>query len=508
MSKSFSLPDRLLEYGRIQPDIIAVIIGDQRISYGELADLTLSARSQLDLPGRCGSGRIAVRADKTAQTIALIAACMMAGRPFLLPSTALGASALAALLARAGCSALLAAEAADGGAGIQVHSVDLAPDAEPRTAQLVVTPTANPEPPPADGSGEALLLTTSGSTGLPKIVPLTAGAIDRFTGWAAAHFSIASGTRVLNYAPLSFDLCLLDIWATLKVGGTVVMVDQARATDGRYLADLVRSERVRVVQSVPMFYRLLADTHPDQPFSDVEQLIVTGDKMPAQLLGQLPALFPNARIYNIYGSTETNDSFVHELAGSAGDQAMPIGHPIAGVDALVVDGDGAVLDGPAMGELLTRTPFQTAGYLDPSANAGKFVDTGDDGRPYFRTGDLVRRDAHGVYSLLGRNDFEVKVRGTRVNLAEVEHVLLGHSAVLEAAVVGVPDEAAGTRIHAVVRRAAPGSPDSLTLRERCRLQLPRAAIPTTFSLVDAPLPITSTGKVDRQSLIRTVLDRK
>ncbi|MEV6694583.1 AMP-binding protein [Micromonospora sp. NPDC051196] len=506
MTVPFSLPDRLLEYGRTQPDSVAVVMGHDRVSYAELAEMAVAARSQIESSGCAGSSRIAVRAEKSAQTIALIVACMMARRSFLLPSTALGAGSLGALLGRADCQRLLSAVPADGGAGIRVEAGDVRLDADSGEPQVVAPAGRLAAMVEADVS---FMLTTSGSTGLPKIVPLSAGAVDRFTDWAAARFRISSGTRVLSYAPLSFDLCLLDIWATLKVGGTVVLVDEERATDGRYLAELVRAERIQVVQSVPMFYGLLANAYGGQPFAGVEQLIVTGDKAPTQLLGQLPSLFPNARIYNVYGSTETNDSFLHEVVGVADIAVdLPIGRPIDGVDALVVDVDDAVLDGPAEGELLVRTPFQTAGYLDPAASVGKFVAIGDGKQPYFRTGDLVRRDAHGVYTLLGRRDFQVKVRGTRVNLAEVEHVILGHSAVLEAAVVGVPDEITGTRIHAVVRRSAPGSPNSLILRERCRLQLPRAAIPTTIDLVDTPLPATATGKVDRQALIRAVLDRR
>ena len=103
------------------------------------------------------------------------------------------------------------------------------------------------------------MLTTSGSTGLPKIVPLTVGAVDHFTDWAAAQFEIGPGTNVANYAPLNFDLCLLDIWTTLKHGGCVVMVDQDRATHGGYLADLLADNEVNVVQAVPMLYRLLID---------------------------------------------------------------------------------------------------------------------------------------------------------------------------------------------------------------------------------------------------------
>lgn len=501
MTSSQPLPARLLDYGRTRPDAIAVVMGRRRVSYAELAELTLSARRQISLSGIPETGGTAIRAEKSVPTIALIAACMMARRPLLLPSTALGPRSLGALLARAGCRTMLAAGPGDGGAGVRVHPVDLPAGTDPDQP--------GGHPAMAATADVSFMLTTSGSTGLPKVVPLTAGAVDRFTDWAAAQFHITPGTRVLSYAPLSFDLCLLDIWATLKAGGTVVLVDQDRATDGRYLAELVRSERVQVVQSVPMFYRLLADAHAGEPFAAVEQLIVTGDKTPAQLLGQLPGLFPGARIVNVYGSTETNDSFLHEVGGVPGVPGdLPIGRPVAGADALVADPDGAVLDGPAEGELLVRTPFQTTGYLDPAADAGKFVHIGPGPQPYFRTGDLVRRDGDGVHTLLGRNDFQVKVRGSRVNLAEVEHVILGHSAVLEAAVVGVPDEATGTRIHAVVRRSAPGSPDSLALREQCRLRLPRAAIPTTFKLVDAPLPTTATGKVDRQTLIRAVLDRK
>ena len=506
MTGPLSLPDCILEYGRTQPDMAAVVIGCSQISYAELAEMVLAACMQIGSLGLSSTGRIAVRAEKSAPTIALIAACMMARRPFLLPSTGLGPHALRDLVGRADCQHLLAATPVDGVAGIRVHPVGFEPDVDPCVPDAAQQDSQSATAAKADVS---FMLTTSGSTGLPKIVPLGAGAVDRFTDWAAAHFGIAPGTCVLSYAPLSFDLSLLDVWATLKAGGTVVLVDQGRATDGSYLVELVQSERVQVVQSVPMFYRLLADAHAGQPFASIEQLIVTGDTLPARLLGRLPALFPNARIYNVYGSTETNDSFLHEVldvADSAAD--LPIGRPIVGVDALVVDEDGAMLDGPAEGELLVRTPFQTAGYLDPAASAGKFVVAGDGTRPYFRTGDLVRRDAHGVYTLLSRNDLQVKVRGTRINLAEVEHVILGHRAVLEAAVIGVPDEIAGTRIHAVVRRSAPGSPDSLMLREQCRSRLPRAAIPSTISLVDDPLPMTTTGKVDRQALIRTVLDRK
>jgi acyl-coenzyme A synthetase/AMP-(fatty) acid ligase len=351
------------------------------------------------------------------------------------------------------------------------------------------------------------MLTTSGSTGLPKIVPLAAPAVDRFTAWAASQFGLAPGAAVLNYAPLNFDLCLLDIWATLAGGGTAVLVEEERATDGGYLAECVRDQKVSVIQSVPMLYRLLVDASCGEPFPGVRHVITTGDKITERLLGTLPGLFPDARIYNLYGCTETNDSFLHEVTGSSGLVDLPIGRPLPGVDALVADDAGTVLDGPASGELLVRTPFQTAGYLDPAASAAKFAGIDGGPVPFFRSGDLVRRDAAGVYTLLSRNDFQVKVRGTRVNLAEIEHVISSCDQVIDAAVVAVPDDAGELRLHALVRSAGSRSVNSLVLRDHCRARLTRAAIPATIEIVDHPLPTTSTGKVDRQAISRTVRRR-
>jgi acyl-coenzyme A synthetase/AMP-(fatty) acid ligase len=510
VANSGSLLDCLAERVRTQPDSTALIGDGEHVTYAELGSMALAAHARIEAL-RLPPGPVAVHAVKSTRTVALIIACMLARRPFLLPSAELGATTLETLLAQAGCADVLTADPVGDIPGQRVHHVDCVSPTDRAGADQGA---------PADGD-ITFMLTTSGSTGLPKIVPLHAGAVDRFTDWAAQRFDIRPGTVVLNYAPLNFDLCLLDIWAVLKAGGTSVLVPQERATNGRYLAELVRSNRVEVVQSVPMLYRLLADGSGRTPFSSVRRVIVTGDKIQPRLLGELPTLFPRAGIYNLYGCTETNDSFLFEVGGrfhSESDRAaeLPIGQPLPGVDAVVVDEDGAVLEGPGTGELLVHTPFQTTGYLVPVPGPDRFVTLGQhgagenpesEGRRYFRSGDLVRRDDRGVFTLLGRNDFQVKVRGTRVNLEEIEHVFLDHGLVAEAAVIGVPDDVAGLRIHAVVRGTGPGSVDGLALREHCRLRLPRAAIPATIRVVDDPLPTTSTGKIDRQAIGRYLLNR-
>ena len=446
--------------------------------------------ARLDLPPNRPVG---IQAKKSPQAIALILACLQARLPFVLPSVELAPETLAQLFAQADASAVLAPqEHAGDGAAITAGAVERAADAEW-------------PPPGSDGADVSFMLTTSGSTGLPKIVPLTAGGIDRFTAWAGAQFDIGPGTNVLNYAPLNFDLCLLDIWTTLKHGGTVVLVDQDRGTNGGYLAGLIADHEVNVIQAVPMLYRLLIDVTREDggAFASVRQAITTGDKMPASSLKELPELFPNARFFNIYGCTETNDSLIAELDLSDGDVPanLPVGQPLPGVTAVIADGAGGFLEGEGTGELLVWTPFQTRGYLKSALNEGKFVVYPDDERGekrYFRTGDIVRRHEDGSLTLEGRSDFYVKVRGVRVSTQVVEQAIQEHPDVIEVAVVAVPDDLAGSRLHALVYKEPDSKLNSLSLRQHCATRLARTEMPSSVEMVTEPLPKTSTGKVDRK----------
>jgi len=149
-------------------------------------------------------------------------------------------------------------------------------------------------------------------------------------------------------------------------------------------------------------------------------------------------------------------------------------------------------------------PDEPVGVLATKSPADKFVahPQGRDDRCYFRTGDLVRRDAQGRVFLVGRSDFQVKVRGVAINTAEVEQVLLEHPDVLEAAVVARPDPLTGRRLVSAVQRAPSSGLNSLALRAHCARRLPQAAVPATMQIVDEPLPKTSTGKVDRNTVDR------
>ncbi|GAA1917086.1 hypothetical protein GCM10009716_27750 [Streptomyces sodiiphilus] len=463
---------------RARPAAPALSWGEEVVGYGGLDRLARRAHRSLAALAIPDGVPVCVPARKSPETVALLLACFRAGRRVLVPASGLGAQALSAVCAASGCTHVLEAS----GAAVRGSPVDPAPA---RPADL----------PPGPG----LLLTTSGSTGTPKTVVLSDEGTDRFRSWAAPAFGIGPGTGVLNYAPLNFDLCLLDVWTSLAAGACVHLVDSGRAADGPHLVRLCAERAPRVLQAVPLFFRLLdRAAAPGQTFPGAREILVTGEAAPPALLARVSAMFPGARMWNVYGCTETNDSFLHEVTPEEirGPGPVPIGRPVDGVRARVVDGDGRVLSGACAGELVVATPFQAKGYTDPELTGDKW-----DGQ-WFRTGDLVRRDEHGLVFLTGRNDHQVKVRGVRTNLQEVEQVVLSHPQVMEAAVIAVPDEAAGTVLHSVVRRTPGSGMNGLRLRVHCASRLPRTAIPGVIEITDEELPRTPTGKVDRAALGR------
>ncbi|MBA2300296.1 MAG: AMP-binding protein, partial [Chloroflexi bacterium] len=220
-----SLSGQIAEQAESQPTAPALVWEGEPISYGELQEMASDAQAGLAAEGLPEDRPVGIRAKKSPEAIALILACLAEGRPFLLPSIELAPETLAQLFGQASASRVLTPHGPRSDSAASLRAIQDAAAEETPSGWW----------PPEGGADDiSFMLTTSGSTGLPKIVPLTSGGVDSFTDWAAAQFGIGPGTNVANYAPLNFDLCLLDIWTTLKHGGCVVMVDQDRATRGAY----------------------------------------------------------------------------------------------------------------------------------------------------------------------------------------------------------------------------------------------------------------------------------
>ncbi|MEF9906947.1 AMP-binding protein [Streptomyces sp. P9-A2] len=474
--------EAVLRWAEKTPDAPALWWNGTATTYRELAGETAAARARL--AGHLPAGAtLAVLDTKAPRTVATVLACLVSGHPVLLPSPTLPRDHLAAVTAEAGCGYTLTGE-----------TVTALPP-QPGDARKQAVP-----------PGTGFVLTTSGSTGTPKAVPLPHDGVDAFTRWAADAFGITEGTPVLNYAPLNFDLCLLDVWTTLAHGGQVVLVDPAVAASGPRLVGLLRAHRIEVVQAVPLFYALLAAAARAEgggPLETMRHAVFTGDVMAERPLADLTALAPGARLHNVYGCTETNDSLIHEVDRDRPlPSPPPLGRPLPGVHVRLRDSEGRLVTG--RGELEVSTPFQSTGYPDRRRTAEKFItdpaDGSDEGVRWFRTGDLVEADADGVLRLVGRLDHQVKIRGVAVNTAEVEQVMLDHPDVVEAGVTTLPDPVEGRRLVAVVRLERDSTATSLDLKRHCSARLPRGSVPATLVPVREPLPRTSTGKVDRRAL--------
>lgn len=472
----------------------AVLDRDRAWSYRQLVALMEQFAAQLtlqDLPSGC---RVAAVARNSVETIALMLALGKQGHTVLAISPGLGAEIRNTLYDENAIFCELGAGLSDDRAELQRAPYANGPFQAASSAQV-----------PRDCP---LMLTTSGSTGMPKVVALSAAGIDAFIDWSSRCFGIGDQTRVLNYSPLNFDLTLLEVWTPLAVGGCAIVCNPNKTADAQYLAGLIDSAQPHIVQAVPMFFGLLglglaSRQGGGRPFAPAD-IVLTGDAVPLHTRKELAAVYPNASFHNIYGCTETNDSFVYTCGAAevASLDTLPIGVPIDGTAYRVVGADGLELEGAGEGVLHVSTPFLSHGYTRAGLNDGVFYRREEQrgSLRYYVTGDRVRREDDGRLYLRGRDDFVVKVRGVRTNLQDIERVILDYPHVRNAIVLGKPHEIYGSVLVAVIEAEAGQPLDVFRLRTYCSANLPRTSIPTRFQILDHPLPTTSTGKPDRKKV--------
>ncbi|HSX98182.1 MAG TPA: amino acid adenylation domain-containing protein, partial [Streptomyces sp.] len=331
------------------------------------------------------------------------------------------------------------------------------------TAVPVPAPSPSGTTPVADApalavSPEAIayVIFTSGSTGRPKAVPITHRSMTNYLDWALATFGYGPGDRLAQTASVCFDASVRQLLAPLLVGATVHTLSRDLLRDPEALLDRVVADRITVWSSVPTLWeRLLtaaeerARRHGTAPdLSALRWVHVGGEALPAahvrrwfDLLGgpvgDDPRPAHTHRIANLYGPTEaTINATCHIIDTRPGDDVrhVPIGSPTAGTELTVIGEDGRERAPGEPGELLIAGTGLTPGYLgDPRLTAAAFTER--DGRRWYRSGDRVRRTADGVLEFLGRLDDQVKVRGHRVELGEIEAALLTHPGVARAAVL-------------------------------------------------------------------------
>ncbi|MFI7230568.1 amino acid adenylation domain-containing protein [Nonomuraea angiospora] len=366
-----------------------------------------------------------------------------------------------------------------------------------------------------DRSALAYILYTSGTTGRPKGVCVTHGNLVHTLTVVAECYELAPDDRVLQFSALTFDVAAEELFATLIRGATVVLRDAGPAPDIGELISLVQREGISVVNLPASYWHewvSALSVHPPSSCPELRLVIVGSEPVDGGKLATWQASAPaNLRWLNAYGPTETTiTATVHEpLAHSLGQTSaatVPIGRPLAGVRAYVLDATLRPVPPGVPGELYIAGAGVSAGYLnDPARTAASFPPDpwGRPGDRMFATRDRVRRTAAGVLEFLGRNDGRIKLRGFRIEPAEIEHVLRLHPRVADAVVVLREDRPGDRRLvgYATVRAGEDAGNLVAELRSLARARLPEHMVPVNLVVLDA-LPLTSNGKIDRQALPR------
>jgi putative pyridoxal-dependent aspartate 1-decarboxylase len=374
------------------------------------------------------------------------------------------------------------------------------------TLALDGTSTANPAA-GAHGAAVACAIYTSGSTGEPKAVLMPHRSIVNRLHWMRSSFPVEPHEVFCQKTSLNFVDHVAEIFQPLTQGTPLVVIGAEAVRDIALLVGALQQHRISRITLVPSMLDMLVEHDGVGALGHLRYVISSGEPLGGQLAARVKACLPQARLLNIYGSTEVGaDVTCAEFApADAEADSVSIGRPIANNQAYVLDAHGALLPLGAKGELHIGGAGLAQGYLNqPGLSAERFVAhpfSRDPQARLYRTGDIVRWMPDGRLSYLGRKDHQVKLRGMRIETGEVEAQLCRLAAVKQAvvmtcAVAGQTDE---PRLVAYVVGAEPEMPAAHALRQALKLVLPDYMVPAVFIAL-AALPLTKTGKLDRKAL--------
>lgn len=358
------------------------------------------------------------------------------------------------------------------------------------------------------------VLYTSGSTGEPKGVMIKHSNVTNYAEWTTSYFGINPEDRLSNHPAPNFDLSVFDIYSAMKAGASLHLVPPEASLFPIKIIDFIQENQLTVWNSVPSLYTSIrrAKALDSSRLTSLRALTFNGEVMPTSTLIEWMRACPSARFVNQYGPTETTcASLFYELSEIPTNPAtpVPIGVPITNTEAFALSQDGDVIGEGEVGELYIGGAGVGSGYLhDPEKTRSAYIARPNfpaNSSQWYRTGDLVLLRAEGGFDFVGRKDFQIKVRGHRVELGAVEAAVSSLEYVASAAALGVP-EPRSKDIRIVVILVLNGIPNGITktfddadIRADLRRLLPDYMLPKTILRLEK-MPLNSNGKVDRASL--------
>ena len=500
------------------PDHPAFVFLDRSITYAELSVQTASFARTLHEQGVRRGDRVALYLNKSLESAIALFGSLRAGAAYVPLDPGAPPDRTRAVLGESAARVAVTHEAKRReaaavfpGSGVDcVIGLDEAPEGGPLCIPWREALAAPPAPSAAPGASVldlAYVIFTSGSTGSPKGIMHTHSSGMSYATMAADLYGVRQQDRLSNLSPLHFDMSTFDYLCAPLVGASTVIVPEAYLKLPASLTELAEAERLTIWYSVPfaLIQSLLHGAMEERDLTAVRWVLFGGEPFAPKHLEALTRRLPAARFSNVYGPAEVNQcTFYHLPAGWRAESGPPpIGQACRDVDLLVVDESDREVPGGETGELLVRTPTMMSGYWRrPDLNARAFFRqpaTGGVDEVYYRTGDLVAGGADGELRFIGRRDHQVKTRGYRVELGEVEAVLVSHKAVAEAAAFAVSRSEGLQLIEAAVRLRDGASETEDAFLSFAAGGLPSYAVPVRIRILES-FPRTTSGKIDRNQL--------
>ncbi|MEV6108102.1 AMP-binding protein [Streptomyces sp. NPDC051940] len=506
----------LLAAAREAPDSPAVIepgeAGVPRVlSYGELLRRTHDYAVALDGLGLDIGDRVIIESDTSGPAVGLLLACSMLGLTFIPVSPEVPDQRLAAIIDAA--KPALHAQREDGKrTGIRDGvalvrfgpggiTVDRAAPAKQRRRRISV------------GTDPAYMIFTSGTTGRPKGVVMShRGVLSFYRGMLASQI-ITSEDRLATCSPLQFDFALLDIGLALGSGALLIPVPRELVHWPRRLVRYLADTGATQVDGVPSVWRGMLRHEAARLAAlsgQIRGVLYSGEAFPLPELRALQGLLPGVRVVNCFGPTEAMAFSLTEVPYpvAEGTGTVSIGYPYPGAEILLVDDNGQVVQEPGdVGEIHFRGPSLFTGYWDdPQATRAALVPDPlcpESGQPVYKSGDLAYRGHHGELYFAGRADLQVKIRGNRVELGEIERRLAEFPGVEAAAAVVSTAEGDDPELTAFVVPVQDADLDENLLSTFCKQALPAYMVPRRVHLIPG-IPVTANGKTDRRQLLARI----
>jgi enterobactin synthetase component F len=483
------------------PDAIALKSGDRYLSYQSLKNSVDQLAQRLIARG-IGPGSIvaiALHRDESMPTALL--AVMKSGAAYLPLDPNAPVGRLALIMEESQPDLIISSSDISPrllGSNTAILELDVA---EPSFVSEAASAPQTFVPPIINGDTSAYVIYTSGSTGRPKGVEISHAGLLNFLLAMQDELNIQPTDKLLALTTVAFDIAALELYLPLLVGAQVVIASREVAIDPAKLAQLISAEQITVMQATPSHWQALMQDHAEQ----LHQLrpLVGGEALPAQLAHKMRTL--GHPIVNLYGPTETTIwSTIMRLDGDDLD-CPPIGRPIRNTQVYVLDQAMKPVPLGAIGELFIGGAGVAKGYLHrPELTAERFLSNPFGKGRLYKTGDLARWRSDGVLEYLGRNDFQIKIRGFRVEAEEVEANIQRCDGV-QLAVVTLREHPCGDKklvAHIIASQGEDGiAPDidTVLLRKQLEKTLPDYMIPSVFVFVDT-LPTNVNGKLDRTAL--------